>query len=129
MKFFPNDPPRVFKIGHGTLIELKDCGRLNLLPDEQVTFITENGAEYDVVRKAWGFYATPSLNGRLRQFGWRSALVRSSNGRYYIMLIESGKEADFQAYLKNEKQTIVTWLDSDETLTTLERKMKSEHDR
>jgi hypothetical protein len=127
MKFFPNDPPRSFKIGHGARIEMKDCGRVHLASNELVTFVTESGAEYDVVRKSWGFYATPSLNGRLRQFGWRPALVKNPAGKYYVMLVESGKEADFQQYLQADGQKIVSWLVDDEALQALESQAKSEH--
>ena len=63
-------PPRRFAAGFGPRpIEMRDYGRLELDPDEQVTFTTPRGGEYDVARKDWGFYATPSLNGRLRGFG------------------------------------------------------------
>ena len=77
MKITEQQPPRVFRTGRAQPIDLHDCARIQLDPDEQVTFITESGAEYDVARKAWGFYATPSLNGRLRQFGLRAALVKN----------------------------------------------------
>ena len=77
MKFTPIDPARVFSVGRGGRIQLKDTARITLEPDEQVTFVTRAGAEYDVVRKSWGYYATPSLNGRLRRFGLRAVLSRS----------------------------------------------------
>jgi len=124
MKFDVVDPPRIFEVGRGEIIQLKDCGRINLVPDEQVTFVTDSGAEYDVARKSWGFYATPSLNGRLKTFGLRAVLVKSPNSKYYVFLVESGKEADFQRYLDSEGHTIVTWMDSDNTLEGLERKIK-----
>ena len=41
MKFTPIDPPRVFGVGHDQAIRLKDCGRVYLNSDEQVTFVTE----------------------------------------------------------------------------------------
>ena len=80
MKFTPNDPPRLFEVEQG--IQLKDCGRLLLAPGEQVTFVTTSGGEYDVARTAWGFYATPSLNDRLKKFGLKAVLTkkRKSNG-------------------------------------------------
>ena len=89
--------------------------------DEQVTFVTESGAEYDVVRKAWGFYATPSLNKRLVQFGLRAALVKSPDGRFYVMLVERGKEPLFAQQLASEEQRVMCWMDSPEALETLAR--------
>jgi hypothetical protein len=126
MKLNMNDPPRTFDVGRGSKITLKDCARIQLEPDEQVTFLTESGAEYDVTRKSWGFYATPSLNARLKKFGWRSALVKSTDGKFYIFMLELGKEMEFQRYLDLEGHTVVCWLDQDEELQRLESKLKSE---
>jgi hypothetical protein len=118
------DPPREFEVGKAERIKLKDCAHIHLEADELVTFVTESGAEYDVARKSWGFYATPSLNGRLTQFGWRALLVKNPQGRFYIFLVESGKEADCERYLKVEEHTVVCWLDSDQALETLEGKLR-----
>lgn len=123
VKLTPIDPPREFSVGVAEIIQIKDCARIQLAPNEQVTFTTDAGREFDVVRKSWGYYATPSLNGRLLQFGLRAALVKSPSGRYFILLIEQGREADAQKYFDLEKQEIVCWLDSDEALGTLERRM------
>lgn len=118
MKFTPIDPPRVFAPGPN--IFLRDCARIDLEADEQVTFTTESGAEYDVARKSWGFYATPSLNGRLKGFGLRGALVKSAAGKFYLFLVEEGKESDCRQYLAREGQKIVCWLDNDQELEQLE---------
>lgn len=125
MKFKLIDPPRVFEAGRAEIIQLKDCAHIELEPDEQVTFETESGAEYDVARKSWGFYATPSLNGRLQKFGLRAALVKSPAAKFYVFLIESGKEADCQRYLDVEGHSVVCWLDNDGELETLERKLNA----
>jgi hypothetical protein len=120
MKFEAKNPSRRFTVGTTVSFEMKDCGTLALAPDEQVTFVTENGAEYDVSRKDWGFYATPSLNGRLTSFGLRTALVRNLlTGRYFIMLVENGQEKAFNAYLTQERCEVVVWLDSTEALDRL----------
>ena len=65
MKFTPKNPPREFEVGFDKKGIIRDCGVLVLAADEQVTLTTEQGGEYDVTRKSWGFYATPSTNGRL----------------------------------------------------------------
>ena len=119
MKFVPVDPPRAFTVGGG--IRLSDCGRIRLEADEQVTFTTDAGGEYDVVRKSWGFYATPSLNGRLADFGLRAALIKSANARFHVLLVERGREPEFHEYLKKQGLTIVTWLDGDANLAALEQ--------
>jgi hypothetical protein len=114
------DPPREFEVGFGERLVMKDCARVRLEPDEQVTFTTEAGAEYDVARKAWGFYATPSLNGRMQQFGLRGVLIRNRIGRYFVILVERGREAAFEHYLQVEGLVVVCWLDSTEALQRLE---------
>ncbi len=111
MQLDPIEPPRTFKVGKQGKIEIRHCANIALESDEQVTFVTESGGEYDVVRKAWGFYATPSLNGRLRAHGFRSALVRNKHGKLYLLLVDTGKEAAFFEYLRQEEQEIVVWLD------------------
>ena len=95
MRFHPIDPPRVFTVGFGEEIEMHDCGRIELEPDEQVTFTTPDGGEYDVARKSWGFYATPSLNARLPSFGLRPALIENTQGRFFVVLVERGHEAEW----------------------------------
>jgi hypothetical protein len=99
---------------------MSDCGRVHLNPDEQVTFVTDSGGEYDVARKSWGFYATPSLNVRLPSFGLRPVLVRNAQGRYYVWLVEHGKEPEFRRYLTGEDHRVVRWLDTTVDLESLE---------
>jgi hypothetical protein len=118
MKISPTNPPRTFEVGyHGT--RLADCARIGLEPDEQVTFITPSGGEYDVVRKVWGFYATPSLNRRLPQFGLRPALARSTDGKHFVLLMERGQQAAFEKYLDDERMILVCWLDQQAALDSI----------
>lgn len=121
MKFERKDPPRKFEVGYEKKSFISDCGNLDLADDEQVTFTTPAGGQYDVTRKNWGFYATPSTNGRLKNFGLRSVLVRNRDDRYFVLLVEKGKEAEFDAYAKGEPLTLVCWLDDLEALKRVER--------
>ena len=125
MKFAPNNPPRRFSVGNAVKFDMKDCGTLSLEPDEQVTLTTEGGAEYDVARKDWGFYATPSLNGRLEQFGLRGVLIKNrGTGRFFVLLVEKGKEPSFDAYCWQENLAVISWLDSSAALEALARKLE-----
>lgn len=119
MRLEPVEPPRSFLTGIREEVEMRDCGRLSLDPDEQVTLTTPAGAEYDVARKDWGFYATPSLNARLSGFGLRGVLVRNTLGRYFVLLVEHGHEPEFDAYCASERLELVTWLDTTEALDRL----------
>ena len=112
MKLELNDPPRTFTTGRGEPIVIKDCAHIELAPDEQVTFTTAAGAEYDVARKSWGFYATPSLNGRLLDFGLRAVISRGPAAKYYTFLVERGHEDEFARYAAAEQNVVVRWLDN-----------------
>ena len=111
MKFEPTDPARVFQVGLERQISIADCGRIHLEPDEQVTFVTPTGKQHDFVAKSWGFYATPSINGRLVDQGFKTALVRNSVGRYYVMVVDADRVADFNAYIRKERHQVIEWLD------------------
>jgi hypothetical protein len=117
MKVDFKTPPREFEVGFDRKGIMKDCASIALAANEQVTFVTENGAEYDVARKDWGFYATPSINGRLAGFGLRAVLVRNRIDRYFILLVERGKEASFDDYVRSEPLHIVRWLDPEQIET------------
>ncbi len=119
MKFDPKVPARLFSVGSDRKVVLKDCGSLRLEPDELVTFTTDSGSEYDVTRKEWGFYATPSLNQRLQRFDLRAVLVKNRIGHFFVLLQEKGKESFFHEYLVAEQLQIVCWMDTTENLQRL----------
>jgi len=103
-------PARRFSVGHNGEITLSHCADIALEPDEQVTFTSESGTEFDVVCKAWGYYATPSLNGRLPAHGLRPALVRSGD-KTYVLLVAREAEPAFRDYLNDQRMEIICWLD------------------
>jgi hypothetical protein len=126
MRFEAKDPPRGFIVGNAGPIEMRDCGTLRLEADEQVTLVTESGAEFDVARKEWGFYATPSLNGRLEGFGLRAVLIQNrATQRYFVLLVERGREASFELYLAVENLRIVHWLDTSAACAALDAKVSA----
>ena len=125
MKFDQKNPPRTFIVGNDIKFEMKDCGSIKLQADEQVTFLTDSGAEYDVARKEWGFYATPSLNSRLSSFSLRAALIRNMNsGHYFVLLVERGREKAFEGYMEHEGLEIISWLDGKEALDSIRDKIR-----
>jgi hypothetical protein len=123
MKFESKIPPREFEVGYDVKGILRDCGAMRLAADEQITFLTEAGGEYDLTRKEWGFYATPSLNGRLAGFNLRAVLVKNRIDRFFVLLVERGKEEAFDRYVAAEPLKIVAWLDTLEALQALEAAM------
>ena len=120
MKLTRIEPPRRYETGRAEKIEISDVARIELDADEQVTFVGGDGHEWDVTRKSWGYYGTPSLNGRLVTHGLRAALVRSDAGKYYLFLVERGHDADVERYMTPEQNRIVRWLDNDEDLRAAE---------
>ena len=122
MRVERRDPPREFQVGEVTI---RHCGDVELAPDEQITLVSGSGTEYDIVRKSWGYYATPSTNRRLAEHGLRAALTANVEGRVALLLVECGHEGDFEAYLSAQQMRVVAWLDDDEaaaaTIDALER--------
>ncbi|MCA9290943.1 MAG: hypothetical protein KDA25_07430 [Phycisphaerales bacterium] len=106
-----HDPPRSFTVGFGPPVTMHDCAHIALEPDEQVTFTTPGGGEYDVARKSWGFYATPSLDRRLPSFGLHAMIVRNRDDHHFVVLVERGHDEAFRAYLDAERLTVVARLD------------------
>ena len=125
MIFEPKQPPREFEVGFDKKGIIRDCGTLRLAADEQITLVTEAGNEYDVTRKDWGFYAGPSLNGRLAGFNLRAVLVKNRIDRFFVLLVEKGMEPAFERYVREEPLQIVAWLDTKESLLELETRMKT----
>ena len=115
MKITPIEPPRTFRVGLQKQIQISHCADVELAPDEQITLVTPSGTEFDVVRKDWGYYATPSLIRRLRDHNLRAVLVQGrDHGGVYLLLVERGHEADFHRYVEDDQLRILCWLDDDE---------------
>jgi hypothetical protein len=121
MKITTIDPPREYQCGFDIRRTIRDCARVELEADEQITLLADSGAEYDVTRKDFGFYATPSTNGRLTGFGLRTAIARNRLGQLFVLLVERGKEPLFDRYLGEERMQLLTWLDTDECAEALAR--------
>ena len=113
MQFRKIEPPRKFKVGGSDApIQLSHVMDIDLGPDEQVTFTAKNGGEFDVCRKSWGYYATPSINDRLIRFGYRTCLVKSGD-KHYIHLVEKDKIDEYLEYLIIQNMKVIQWLDED----------------
>ena len=103
--------PREFKVGINLKTTIKDFGKIEASENEMLSFVNQNGKEYDVAAKDWGFYATPSINGRLKNEGFKTGLIRNSFNKYYVVLVDEEKVESFYNYLKLDDQLLVEWLD------------------
>jgi len=123
VRLSPIVPPREFTVGRVPVV-MRDCGRVELAADEQLTLVTEHGSEYDVARKPWGFYATPSLNARLVSSGLRAVLVKSPDAKFFVLLVEAGCEPAFDTYCAAEGHVVVSWLDDSASLDAIDRAVR-----
>tara|TARA_B100001057_G_C22713751_1_gene896903 strand:- start:409 stop:765 length:357 start_codon:yes stop_codon:yes gene_type:complete len=101
-KFYPSVNSKIL---------LKDCGEITLKNDEQVTFVNRyKKNQYDIVKKAWGYYATPSINSRLKKNNFDAHIVQNNlTKNFFIFLVERKKKSVFTKYLKKENLEIVGW--------------------
>lgn len=98
-------------------IELKHVANIALEPDEMVTFISQGDREYDVVAKDWGYYATPSVGGRLRRFEMRAALMRNIDTlQAFVVLVFDDQTDAWHKYMKAERQEFIMWLGDEQAI-------------
>ena len=127
MKVTLQNPVRRFEVGcFEKKTIMSDCGTIALSSDELVTFVTDTGAEYDVSRKPWGYFATPSLGNRLCDFRLRAVMTVNHLGKYSILLVEEGYEEQFYSYLHEEQMNVVAWLDNNSKLNKVRDLISSE---
>ena len=109
MKIIKNN--RRFFVGKNRNIILTDVGSIFLKDNENITFKNEKKMEYDICKKNWGYYGTPSLNKRLNKFGFIGALVKNKALKTYaVMIVDKGKKKLFLRYLKKEDMILICWL-------------------
>ena len=105
MKIEINKKPRKFKVGIKK-VTLKHFGEIYLKNNNQVTFKNKK-SEFDIVKKNWGYYATPSINKRLKKFGFRTFLTLNTFKSIYVMIVHREKIKEFRKYLKDDKIKII----------------------
>jgi len=101
---------RKFKVGKKNDIILTDVGSIFLKNDDLVTF-KDGKKEFDIAKKIWGYYGTPTLNKRLKNFGYVAALTRHKVfNTYAVLIVDIKKKKTFLKYLKKEDMQIICWL-------------------
>ena len=103
-------PPRKFEVAGHTL---RDHGSVSLDAGDLVSVRAPGGGDCDVTATAWGLYLGPSLNGRLKDNGYRAALVRNPQGKLFLQAVCAGREDAFKAYLDEQGLEVLAWLDGD----------------
>ena len=103
-------PARKFNVGTNQQICINHCADIYLKNNEQVTFVNENSSEYDAAKKI-GVLRDPSINSRLVNQGFKTALVKNTKGQFYVMIVFKEKLEEFGDYLNSEDNHVVEWLD------------------
>ena len=85
---------------------------IKIKEDEQYTFIDTNNNEYDVACKEWGFYVTPSFQGRCKKFGLRPVLINTSE----VKLVDKNKLNEFKKFINKNNIKNIEWLDSNKSV-------------
>ncbi len=112
VKFIKKNPMRSFSPGKD--ISLFDCGTLNLSVDEQITIVDDNGFKSDLTCKEWGYYLANSINYRITEQGYKTALFSSnlqSPPSLYVCLVNEAKIDQFMIYLDKVEARLIMWLD------------------
>ena len=108
MKVYKKKKPRIFLVSKKNNIFLKDVGRVYLQENENLTITSKNKKNFEICRKSWGYYATPSLNFRLKKSGLKAVLVKQKK-KYFILLVDVKKKKEFYYYKKIENYKIIKW--------------------
>jgi hypothetical protein len=102
---------RKFIVGMKNDIKIKHLLNIYLKPNEQITFVSKKNREYDFVKKDWGYYATQSINARLKKFKFLTCLVENRiTKKKFILVVYKEKIILFKKYLKKESMKVIKWL-------------------
>ena len=107
-----NKKIRKFKIKSKLNTEITLIQKINLRKNQQITFVERSKGklkEYDVVKKDWGYYATPSINKRLKKFNYECALIKNKQNKFFLCLVNKDMKKKFYSYLKEDNQKIICW--------------------
>ena len=110
MKVYKKLPPRKFMVSKKNNIVLKDLRKIFLNNNENLSITGKNKKIYEICRKDWGYYATPSINFRLKKNGFKTALIQQDK-KFFVVIVDKSKMKSFNYYRKIENYKLVKWLD------------------
>ena len=117
---------RTFKVvNQKKILLIKQVGKIFLENNEQITFVTSNQKkhELDFVRKNWGFYPFPSINSRLKFFGFKVCLTFNLfQNKFNILVVEKKKIKIFLKYIRIQNMKIIFWFNDKKLNELLNRK-------
>lgn len=111
MKLNLNKQKRVFAVGKKQDILIEDLGGIKLNNNELLSLTCPGDARHEIVAKNWGFYATQSVNKRLREYRVKTALAKNNDNFVYVLLVSEDKLKQFEQYCVSEGLDVILWLD------------------
>ena len=108
------ESPREFTVGDFTILDHGSVtlSTVNSRTNSMVTVCTAEGKRCDIAATNWGLYLGPSLNSRLKNEGFKTALVHNNSGQLYLMAVDKDKLNEFEEYRRSSSLTVVSWLDN-----------------
>ena len=110
MKVNKRKKVRKFVANKKTNLVLSDVGEVVLKNKEHLTIKVLN-KKNEVCAMNWGLYATSSINSRLKNEGFITALTKNSFNKIFLMIVDKRKKSIFSKYCKLEKIKVIKWLD------------------
>ena len=99
---------RIFKVGNN--IKLNNVADIYLKSNELIT-LKDKKKEFDITKKSWGYYATPSIDKRLNKNGYLTAIIKNKNTKnIFVVLVDKNKKKLFLKYIKKENIKVLKWL-------------------
>tara|TARA_B100000886_G_scaffold275859_1_gene199798 strand:+ start:2410 stop:2727 length:318 start_codon:yes stop_codon:yes gene_type:complete len=80
--------------------------RLN--KDEQLTFLFKK-SNYDIAKKNWGYYISPSLQTRCLKAGLKGVIISNQTSLKFAFVHKS-KIKIFLSYVKSNNFKVVSWI-------------------
>lgn len=82
-------------------ITITEKAKISLENNEQITLIDQSKNEYDIVKKSWGYYSSPSINKRLVKNNYQAFLVQNINNKtIFLFTVQKSKKRMMQDYIK-----------------------------
>lgn len=92
---------RKFKPSNKSKIIITEKAKIYLKNNEQITLVDKFYNEYDLVKKSWGYYSTPSINKRLKDNNHDAYLVENKDNKTkFLFTVNARKKKDFFHYIK-----------------------------
>lgn len=92
---------RKFKPSKEFDIVINEKAKIYLQDNEQITLIDKFNNEYDIVKKPWGYYSTPSINKRLLKNNYHAYLVQNINNKtIFLFTVLKNKKEMMRKYIK-----------------------------